>query len=114
MMWVSQVTAGRKNCLRFEIAGSKQSLYFDSESPNQLRVGHRDNANQVLIRDPALLGEPARGAISYPGGHNEGFGDTFKQLFRDFYGAIAAGRFTRSRDDHFPHFCRRSPRDPCL
>ena len=29
MMWVSQVTAGRKNCLRFEIAGSKQSLCLE-------------------------------------------------------------------------------------
>ena len=104
MMWVSQVTAGRKNCLRFEIAGSKQSLYFDSESPNQLRVGHRDTANQILIRDPALMGEPARGATSYPGGHNEGFGDTFKQLFRDFYGAIATGSYADPEATTFPTF----------
>ena len=29
----------------------------------------------------------------YPGGHNEGFPDTFKQLFRAFYGYIKAGNF---------------------
>ncbi len=104
MLWVSQVTAGRKNCLRYELAGSKQSLYFNSESPNQLRIGHRDSANQVLIRDPALVADRARGAISYPGGHNEGFGDTFKQLFRDFYGSIAAGNFANPESVTFPTF----------
>lgn len=104
MMWVSQVAAGRKNCLRFEVAGSNESLSFNSESPNQLWIGHRDSANQLLIRDPALVGDHARGAISYPGGHNEGFNDTFKQLFRDFYGSIAAGKVAASDAPTFPTF----------
>ena len=54
-LWVSQTTAGRKNCLRFEIAGAKQSLAWNSESPNELWIGHRDRANETLIRDPSLL-----------------------------------------------------------
>jgi predicted dehydrogenase len=102
MMWVSQVTAGRKNCLRFELAGSQQSLSWNSERANELKIGHRDEANEVLIRDPALLSPRARATISYPGGHNEGFGDTFKQLFRDFYGAIASRTFTAAPT--FPTF----------
>lgn len=88
---VSQVTAGRKNCLRFEIAGSKQALAWNSESPNDLWIGHRDQPNESLIRDPALVGDAAQGFINYPGGHNEGFPDTFKQCFRAFYGAIESG-----------------------
>jgi predicted dehydrogenase len=93
-LWVSQVTAGRKNCLRFEIAGSEQSLAWDSERPNELWIGRRETANQSLIRDPSLMSEAARAAASYPGGHNEGYGDTFKQCFRAFYGAIAAGELS--------------------
>ena len=93
-MFVSQVTAGRKNCLRFELAGSKQAIAWNSESPNDLWMGQRDEPNQMLIRDPALLSERARQYISYPGGHNEGFADTFKQCFRDFYGYIAAADFS--------------------
>ncbi len=92
-LWVSQVTAGRKNCLRFEIAGADASLEWDSESPNELRVGHRDKPNEVLIRDPALLSAQARRAADYPGGHNEGYADSFKQCFREFYQYIAAGDF---------------------
>ncbi|NQU22226.1 MAG: Gfo/Idh/MocA family oxidoreductase [Candidatus Nealsonbacteria bacterium] len=90
-MYVSQVTAGRKNCLRWEISGSKCALAFDSESPNQLWIGHRDRPNEVMLRDPALVGDMARGFVNYPGGHNEGFPDAFKQCFRAFYAAVAAG-----------------------
>jgi len=85
---VSQVNAGRKNCLRFEIAGSKGSLAWDSERPNELWIGHRDRPNELLLRDPALMKSAARCVADYPGGHNEGFPDTFKQLFRGVYQAI--------------------------
>lgn len=91
---VSQVNAGRKNCLRFEIAGSKKALAWNSESPNELWIGHRDQPNENLIRDPALVGDAARQSINYPGGHNEGFPDTFKQCFRAFYGYIEDGDFS--------------------
>ena len=91
---VSQTTAGRKNCLRLEIAGTKQALAWNSQSPNELWIGHRDRANERLIRDPALMSSQAAQASSYPGGHNEGYGDTFKQLFLAFYGYIEAGVFT--------------------
>src|SRR5262249_50106786 len=79
---VSQITAGRKNCIRFEIAGSRAALAWNSERPNELWVGHRDQANEVLLRDPALLSGESRRFADYPGGHNEGFPDTFKQLVR--------------------------------
>ena len=101
-LWVSQTTAGRKNCLRFEVAGSMQSLAWNSESPNELWIGHRDRPNESLMRDPALLGASANAVSSYPGGHNEGFPDTFKQLFRSFYGYIVAGDF--STPPPFPTF----------
>jgi predicted dehydrogenase len=92
-MHVSQVTAGRKNCLRYEISGSKCALAWNSESPNELWIGRRERPNENMIRDPALVGELARGYINYPGGHNEGFPDAFKQCFRAFYQYIEAGDF---------------------
>jgi len=91
IIWVSQVTAGRKNCLRLELAGSRGSFAWDSESPNSLWLGHRDKANELLTRDPSLMTDRAAHFSSYPGGHNEGFSDTFKQLSRDFYQSIEAG-----------------------
>ena len=92
VLTVSQMTAGRKNCLRYELAGSKAALAWDSERPNELWLGHRDRANELLLRDPSLLTDAARAATSYPGGHNEGFPDTFKQLYRAVYADVRAGR----------------------
>jgi predicted dehydrogenase len=93
-LWVSQTTAGRKNCLRFEIADTRSTYAWNSEEPNSLWIGKRDGASQSLVRDPATLGDLASGIASYPGGHNEGFPDTFKQLFRCFYDYIAAADFS--------------------
>jgi predicted dehydrogenase len=91
VLWVSQVTAGRKNCLRFELAGSRRALAWDGERPNELWIGRRDGPNETVLRDPSLLSPAARRHADYPGGHNEGFPDTFKQLFRSFYEYIRAG-----------------------
>jgi predicted dehydrogenase len=93
-LWVSQVTAGRKNCLRYEIAGEKAALEWVSENPEVLWIGQRAEPNQVLMRDPSLLSAPARAAVGVPGGHAEGYPDTFKQHFRAFYGYIEKGDFS--------------------
>ena len=99
---VSQVTAGRKNCIRFDIAAADGSLAWDSEHPDELTIGHRDRPNERLPRDPALLSPAARRYADYPGGHVEGFPDTFKQLFKSVYGYIAAGDYRAPRP--FPTF----------
>lgn len=89
---VSQVSAGRKNQLKLEIAGSKQTIAWNSEAPNELWIGKRDGANELLIRDPSLVHAEVRPLITYPGGHNEGFGDTSKQMFKEVYAAIEDGK----------------------
>lgn len=99
---VSQVSAGRKNRLFFEINGSKQSLAWDSEQPNHLWVGRRDGYNGILMKDPALVTAEVRSLIGYPGGHQEGFPDTFKQMVAKVYQYIRAGDFTAKPD--FPTF----------
>ncbi|MBN2007725.1 Gfo/Idh/MocA family oxidoreductase [candidate division KSB1 bacterium] len=93
-LWVSQTTAGRKNCLRFEIAGSEKAMSWNSESPNEMWIGSRNAANQSLLKDPGLLSDVVRPFASYPGGHNEGYPDSLKQSFTAFYSYIAAGDFS--------------------
>jgi predicted dehydrogenase len=102
VMTVSQVSAGRKTRLWFEVDGSEGSLAFDSESPNNLWIGRRDRACEVLPKDPALQTPESRGYAAYPGGHPEGYPDTFVQLFKDFYAYIEAGDFQAPRT--FPTF----------
>ena len=47
--------------------------------------------------------ESAASISHYPGGHAEGFPDTFKQLFLDVYGWIVAGK-EAGRPKAFPTF----------
>ncbi len=89
---VSQVSAGRKNSLQWEIDGSDAAAAWDSETPDHLWLGHRDRPNEILLRNPALMGPAGRAASALPGGHVEGFGDTFGALFRAIYADVAAGR----------------------
>ena len=102
ILTVSQVSSGRKNRIFFEINGSQSSLVWNGERPNELWIGNRSEANQLLMKDPSLLSPDAQAASSYPGGHNEGFPDTFKQLYNKVYDYILAGDFTANPD--FPTF----------
>jgi predicted dehydrogenase len=88
---VSQVSAGRKNTLEFEIDGSEGSLAWSSERPEELWLGRRDEPNEVLLRDPALLAPAAREATALPGGHAEGFAETFRELYKRVYRAVESG-----------------------
>ncbi|MCX6906321.1 MAG: Gfo/Idh/MocA family oxidoreductase, partial [Verrucomicrobia bacterium] len=102
---VSQVAAGRKNCIRFEVYGSKKSAWWCSEEPEMLHFGNRDAANEVAVRGTPVFGPDAAPYVDYPSGHVEGFPDTFKMLFRSVYGTIAAGGkgdrlFANAADGH--------------
>ncbi len=99
---VSQISAGRKTRLWFEIDGSEGSLAWNSEDPNTLWIGRRREPNQEIIKDPSLMSPETRGYAAYPGGHAEGYPDTFVQLFKDFYAYIGAGDFSKVRS--FPTF----------
>jgi predicted dehydrogenase len=88
---VSQVAAGRKNCIRVEVYGSKKSAWWCSEEPEVLHFGNRDGANETAFRATGAFGDGATGFMDYPPGHVEGFPDTFKMLFRNIYSTIASG-----------------------
>ena len=90
-MTASQVSAGRKNGLSIEIYGTKSSVAWNQERPDELWQGHRDVANEIYIKDPSLLKPGARSYADLPGGHSEGYDDTFKQVFRRFYASIGNG-----------------------
>ena len=88
---VSQLSAGRKNSLAYEIDGTESSVAWDSEQPEQLWLGHRDRPNEILMRNPALMNATGRAAARLPGGHVEGFADTFAAAFSAVYDDIATG-----------------------
>ena len=87
-MSASQVSAGRKNRLFIEIYGTKGSAAWDQEKPDELWLGHRNEPNQIVVKDPSLMQDAAKSYADLPGGHSEGYDDTFKQVFRRFYKSV--------------------------
>lgn len=91
MMSTSQISQGRKGMLAWDISGSKASAAWSGESPESLWIGHRDAPNQILLRDPSLMNAAGAAAAALPGGHAEGFADTWTAFFRQVYRDVARG-----------------------
>lgn len=86
---VAQIAAGHKNDLVLEVNGAAKSLKWRQEAQNELWIGERDAASQLLQKDPNLMNAAGRGAAILPGGHQEGWTDAFCALVRTMYGHIA-------------------------
>ena len=95
-----QVSAGRKNRFNIEIYGTRSSVAWNQERPDELWVGHRNAGNEIFVKDPSLLKPGARSYADLPGGHSEGYDDTFKQIFRRFYASIVS----RDATPEYPQF----------
>ncbi len=87
---VSQISAGRKNRLQFEIDGSQAALGFDQENPESLWIGRRDGVT-LLPRAPELLSKAAASYATLPAGHPLGYHDCFDSFIKDTYEAIQNG-----------------------
>ena len=91
MMSTSQVSQGRKYAMHWDIAGSKASTSWLSETSEQLWIGHRDAPNQILQRDPSLMNSAGAAATFLPGGHVEGYADSFFSFFHQVYSDVLQG-----------------------
>jgi predicted dehydrogenase len=99
---VSQVSAGRKNRLTWELNCSQRSLAWVSEEPEYLWIGHRGRPNELASKDPGLMTDLGAAVTGYPAGHVEGYPDTFRGLFAAVYADIAAGK--PSAEPAYPTF----------
>ncbi|MDP6553782.1 MAG: Gfo/Idh/MocA family oxidoreductase [Pirellulaceae bacterium] len=100
MITISQVTHGRLNDLTLEIDGSKGSLVWRQESPNQLIVRRFGQPTQTYERSPsaAYTNESGRAACRLPGGHPEAFFEAFANVYRDGFDAMIARDENQSLD----------------
>jgi predicted dehydrogenase len=101
---VSQCFAGRKNRLFYELSGSKCSVVWDQERPNEMWIGYREKANELLMKDPSLLSPRARAYAHYPGGHPEAYPDGLKNFLLRVYSHLAGAStdvdFSTFQDGH--------------
>jgi predicted dehydrogenase len=88
----SEVSAGRKCFLNFEIDGSKASLYWNQETADQMWMGFRDRDNSLVVRNPNLMAPEARQYTYLAAGHPEGWNDAMKNNVQSFYQFIKDGK----------------------
>ena len=87
-MLVSQVAAGRKNRLWFELDGSVGSAVFDQENPESFWTGTAEGGE--VFKRASGYGSAEQRRLSYlPAGHAQGYGDCFAAFVADTYAAIS-------------------------
>jgi predicted dehydrogenase len=89
MLWASQMATGCENALKLRVFGSKASLAFDQEHPNELWLTPQGGTAQRLTRG-RVSGTAAQHATRIPSGHPEGYLEAFAQLYRDAAAQIHA------------------------
>ena len=87
---ISQVSAGRKNRLWFELDGAKKSLVFDQEEPERLWIGSAE-AVELRVKDPTRGSAEQRRLAVLPAGLTQGYQDCFDAFVGDTYAAIRGG-----------------------
>lgn len=85
---ISQMAAGRKNALTVELHGTRESIRFEQERPEELWIGDRAES-RLILRDPATSSPDAARLQRVPAGHPMGYLDAFTSFMADVHAAIA-------------------------
>ena len=89
---VSQVSAGRRNRLWFEIDGANASVAFDQEDAERLWIGLPDQREEIFVRGPGAGSAEQRRLSVLPAGHAQGYAQCFEAFVADTYRAIEGER----------------------
>lgn len=95
ILYASQISSGEENNLNIRVFGTKGSLQWFQENPNELIWKKADAPQQVHRRGNNYLSAAAQGAARTPFAHPEGFIEAFANVYRAAATAIAdqvAGR----------------------
>ncbi|MCG8572886.1 MAG: Gfo/Idh/MocA family oxidoreductase [Spirochaetes bacterium] len=92
IFWVTQAAAGVENGLRIRVSGTKGTLEWMQETPQQLLFKPIDHPCQIYTPNgPGILAFASR-ASRIVAGHPEGFPEAFANIYSDAAEAIAARR----------------------
>lgn len=88
---LSQISGGFKNGLALTLSGSKESITWEQESADRLKIGKRDYGNEMIYADAKYLSDYAKPFVNLPNGHAVGWADAFKNSIGEFYLQIRNG-----------------------
>ena len=90
VLHASQIAVGEENNLNIRVYGTRASLEWRQEDPNDLVVKHPDQPRQTWRRGNDYLAEEAKRVTRIPFGHPEGYLEAFGNIYREAFRAIAA------------------------
>ncbi len=67
-------------------------------------IGRRTQPNQLLSDDPSLMLPDIAASAHFPGGHNEGWPNAFKNMMLSFYQAVRTGKIQEADERRFASF----------
>lgn len=88
ILYASQISAGEENNLTIRIYGSKGSILWKQEHPNELHHLPKDGVARVLRRGNGYLSDEAKRFTRLPPGHPEAFLEAFANIYREVARAI--------------------------
>jgi predicted dehydrogenase len=86
----SQISVGDENNLNIRVYGSKASLEWHQEFPNELAIKFRDQPRQIWRRGNSYVGKTAASVTRVPFGHPEGYLEAFANIYLEAFKAIRA------------------------
>ena len=103
----SQISHGRENDAFIEVDGTKGSISWRQENPNELIVRRNGQPHQIYTRNGGPYITPLSAASSrLPSGHPEAFFEAFANVYRFAYDAMverAEGKKFETRDTIYPN-----------
>ena len=81
ILYASQISAGEENSLNIRIYGTKGSLFWHQEHPNELKFQPKGEPARILRRGNAYLGDAAKKFSRIPAGHPEAFIESFANIY---------------------------------
>jgi predicted dehydrogenase len=90
VLHASQICVGDENNLNIRVYGTRSSLEWHQEHPNELVVKFPDAPRQVWRRGNGYVGDAAKKFTRVPAGHPEGYLEGFANIYREVFRGVAA------------------------
>jgi predicted dehydrogenase len=90
VLYASQVSVGEENNLIIRVYGTKASLEWHQEHPNELTVKYQEAPRKIYRRGNGYVSDIAKRFTRIPSGHPEGFIEAFANIYLEAARAIEA------------------------
>ena len=98
----SQISCGEENNLNIRVHGTKGSLAWQQEQPNELKFTPKGGPARILRRGNGYVSDVAKKFTRLPFGHPEGFIGAFANIYLEAVAAIRANIEGKTVQADFP------------